>query len=86
MKIVSENRFSGKTYFYTIAPSRFDPRRDGRLHVGHRQRDGRRRRDLHVRAVQRQEPLGRRPRREREEGRTNKRCFADGEKFVWRRQ
>ena len=24
MKIVYENRFSGKTYFYTIAPSRLD--------------------------------------------------------------
>ena len=42
-----------------------DRRRDGRLHAGRRQRDCRRRRDLHLRAVQRQEPLGRRPRRQR---------------------
>ena len=40
-----------------------DPRRDGRFHAGHRQRDGLRRRRLHLRAGQRQEPLGRRPRR-----------------------
>ena len=51
--------------------SRFDDlrRRDGRLRVGHPERDGGRRRDLHLRAVQRQEPLGRRPRRERQGGR-----------------
>ena len=42
-----------------------DRGRDGRLDAGRRQRDRRRRRDLHLRAVQRQEPLGRRPRRQR---------------------
>ena len=56
--------------------SRFDPQRDGRVHVGHRQRDDRRRWDLHLRAVQRLEPFGRRPRRERE-GRKKESCFAD---------
>ena len=69
--------------------SRFDPQRDGRVHVGHRQRDDRRRRDLHLRAVQRLEPLRRRPRRERE-GRKKERmkerkklfCRCDEENFV----
>ena len=44
-----------------------DRGRDGRLDAGRRQRDSRRRRDLHLRAVQRQEPVGRRPRRQRKE-------------------